>query len=288
MTLIIILIALVVEQFVGVTADFRQFNWFEKYLQWLENKIGQHKIWNGAFGVIITLGGPLIFLWLITGILENISLLFSFLFALAVLLYSFGTNFLNPELDDYIKALEENDKAKINKLEEELFQSGDSGEKEKLFIEKVLINTNERLFGVLFWFLVLGLFGALLYRLAIQLRLQQSDIHGSYSDSVRDLCNILNWPVARLLALGNALSGNLVDAIDAWHESERDSFQANEEVIKASGLGALQYRPGLSSIDDSIENERYYWMQSLQGLLNRTIIIWLTVVGLISLAGWIG
>jgi len=33
MTLIIILIALVVEQFVGVTADFRQFNWFENYLQ---------------------------------------------------------------------------------------------------------------------------------------------------------------------------------------------------------------------------------------------------------------
>ncbi len=84
------------------------------------------------------------------------------------------------------------------------------------------------------------------------------------------------------------MSGNLVDAVDAWRETERESFHVNEEVIKASGLGALQYRPGLSSIDDSIENERYYWMQSLQGLLNRTLFIWLTVVGLISLAGWIG
>jgi len=288
MTLIIILIALAVEQFVGITADFRQFHWFENYLQWLENKTGHHKIWNSTFGVIISLGGPLLILWLVTSLLESVFLLFSFLFALAVLLYSFGSNFLNPELDDYIKALEENDNAKINELEVKLFQLGENGKEEQLFIETVLVNTNERSFGVLFWFLVLGPLGALMYRLAIQLGLQQSNIHGSYSDSARDLCNILNWPVARLFALSNALSGNLVDAIDAWREAERESLQVNEEVIKASGLGALQYRPGISSIDDSIENERYYWMQSLQGLLNRTLFIWLTVVGLISIAGWIG
>ncbi len=288
MTLIIILIALAVEQFIGIVADFRQLNWFENYLQWLENKIGHHKIWNSTFGIIITLGGPLLIVWLVASILESVFLLFSFLFALAVLLYSFGPSFLNPELDDYIKALEENDNAKINELEEELFQPGGNGKEEQLFIETVLIETNERSFGVLFWFIVLGPLGAFMYRLAIQLRLQQSNIHGSYSDSTRDLCNILNWPVARLLALSNALSGNLVDAIDGWRETERESFQVNEKVIKASGLGALQYRPGLSSIDDSIENERYYWMQSLQGLLNRTLFIWLTVVGLISIAGWIG
>ena len=68
MTLIIILIALVVEQFVGVTAGFRQLNWFENYLQWLENKIGHHKIWNSAFGIIITLGGPLLILWLVASL----------------------------------------------------------------------------------------------------------------------------------------------------------------------------------------------------------------------------
>lgn len=288
MTLIIILIALAVEQFAGMTAEFRQYHWFENYSQWLENKIGDHKIWNSPFGIVITLAGPLLLVWLLASLLESIFLLFSFLFALFVLLYSFGPNFLNPELDDYIKALEENDSEKINALEATLFQPGSDGEEEQLFIETVLVNTNERLFGVLFWFLVLGPLGALMYRLAIQLRMQQTDIHGSYSDSARDLCNILNWPAARLFVLGNALSGHLVDTIEAWREAESESFQVNEEIIKLSGLGALHYRPGISSIDDSIENERLYWMQSLQGLLNRTLIIWLTVVALVSIAGWIG
>ena len=287
MTLIIILLALAIELFVGVTSDFRQFGWFENYFQWLENKISHHTLWNSAFGVIITLAGPLLIIWVVAGLLERF-LLFSFLFALAVLIYCFGQNFLNSELDEYIKALEEKDNEKINELENKLFQPGDSDNEEQLFIEQILVKTNERLFAVLFWFLVLGPFGALMYRLAVHLHVTQTDIHGGYSDSVHDLYNILNWPVARLLALGNALSGNLVDAIEAWREAESESFQVNEEVIKTSGLGALQYRPGISSIDDSIENERYYWMQSLQGLLNRTLIIWLTIVGLISIAGWIG
>lgn len=288
MTLIIILIAIAVEQFIGVTAELRQLTWFENYTHWLENKIGPQKIWNGASGVIITLAGPLLVVVLFLFLLDSISLIFTFLLSLIILIYSFDNNCLNNELDEYTRALEEDDVGKINQFEAELFQSDDDDAGEQQFIETVFVKTNERLFGVMLWFLLLGPIGALLYRLAIQLRNQQSGIHGSYADSTRDLCNILNWLPARLLALGNALSGNLVDAIDAWRESEHESLQVNEEVIKTSGLGALQYRPGISSIDDTISNERLYWMQALQGLLNRTLFIWLTIVGLISIAGWIG
>lgn len=288
MTLIIILIAIVVEQFIGVTAELRQLTWFVNYTHWLENKIGHQKVWNGAFGIIITLSGPLIILVLIIYLLGSLSILFASLISLVILIYSLGHNCLNNELDEYTSALEEGNAAKINQLEAELFQSGNDEDGEQQFIESVFVKTNERLFGVLFWFLLLGPMGAMMYRLAIQLRDQQADIHGSYADSARDLCNILNWLPARLLALGNALSGNLVDALDAWRESEHESLLVNEEVLKASGLGALQYRPGISAIDDSITNERLYWMQALQGLLNRTLFIWLTIVGLVSIAGWLG
>ena len=288
MTLIIILLAIAVEQFVGVTAELRQLTWFENYTHWLENKIGHQKIWNGAFGVIITLAIPLLVLVLVFALLNSFSLLFSFLISLLILIYSLGHHCLNNELDEYTSALEDDDAARINQLESELLQSDDEDGGEQGFIETVFVNTNERLFGVLLWFLLLGPMGALLYRLTIKLRDQQTDIHGSYADSARDLCNILNWLPARLLALGNALSGNLVDAVEAWRDSEHESLQVNEEVIKTSGLGALQYRPGISSIDESITNERLYWMQALQGLLNRTLFIWLTIVGLVSIAGWIG
>ena len=288
MTLIVILFALAIEQFIGLTKDFRQLTWFESYFHWLENKTGHLKLWNGPVGVIMVLAGPLLIVWLITCLLANTFFLLPLIFALAVLTYSFGHHFLNNELDNYVDALEANDDQNIGKIESELIDDAESGDQEQLIIEGVLINTSDRLFGVLFWFLVLGPFGAIMYRLAAQLKMIQADIHGNFSDSTRDLYNILNWPVARLFALGNALSGNLVGAVDAWREVESESLLVNDEVIKTSGLGALQYRPGLSSIDDSIENERLYWMQSLQGLLNRTLFIWLTIVGVISIAGWLG
>ncbi|MEE9552244.1 MAG: regulatory signaling modulator protein AmpE [Gammaproteobacteria bacterium] len=289
MALIIILIGLLVEHFVGVSDDIRRLDWFNQYVHWLENRLTQYKVWNGAAGVIITLSGPLLIILLIDYVLLSLFMPLSLLFALAVLLYSLGPKYLNPQLDDYIHALEAGDEMQADELALEFLNRDDTHQRnEQAIIENILIQANERLFGIIFWLLILGPFGALLYRLASLLRLEQLDIHGSYPDASRDLYNILNWPTARLLALGNALSGHLVDAFEAWGKNEKNSLQLNEVVIKASGLGALQYRPQSSNADDTLAEDSGYWFRMVQGLLNRTLIVWLIVLGLMTLAGWLG
>ncbi len=287
MTLIIILIGMAVEHFVSVSDEIRRLAWFEHYLHWLENRLAQYKLWNGAGGVICTLSLPLILLLIIDYGLKTLFSPLSLLFALAVLLYSLGPKYLNAQLDDYIDALEEGNKAEAEILASEFVTSDNPMEQEHLILESILVLANERLFGVLFWFIVLGPFGALLYRLASLLHFQQSGIHGNYADSARDLYDILNWPTARLLAIGHALSGDLVDAVEAWREVERQSLSVNEDVIKASGLGALSYQhPDPTDIELSLEDHNY-WIHSLQGLLNRTLLVWLSVLGLMTLSGWL-
>jgi membrane protein required for beta-lactamase induction len=213
----------------------------------------------------------------------------SLLFALAILLYSLGPKYLNPQLDDYIHALEAGDEMQADELALEFLNRDDTHQRnEQAIIENILIQANERLFGIIFWFLILGPFGALLYRLASLLRLEQLDIHGRYPDASRDLCNILNWPTARLLALGNVLSGHFVDAFEAWVENEQISLQVNEAVIKASGLGALQYQPQSSADNEALSDDNSYWIRMTQGLLNRTLIVWLIVLGVMTLAGRLG
>ena len=289
MTLIIILIAMAVEHYVGVVDEFRRFDWFTQYTHWLENKLGQYRGWNSTGGVIITLTGPLFLIWLLDLLLFQFFFPLSWLLALFILLYCLGPKYLDPLLDEYINALEEGAFAKANELESELLKDDRQAQADdQHMIESILVEANKRLFAVIFWFTILGPFGALLYRCTEQLRLGQMDIHGNFSDAARDLYDILNWPTARLLALANALSGNLVDAIEAWRETERDSLQVNEVVIKATGLGALQYSPRTPLGDESEQSETCYWMGALRGLLNRTLVIWLTVLGLITLAGWIG
>ena len=288
MTLIILLIGIVIEHFVGISDDIRRFGWFDRYSKSLESRLGQYKVWNGVNGVLITLAGPLLIVWFVSSILISLFYPLGLLFALAVLLYSLGPKYLDPFLDEYITALEEGDDVLAAELEQELISNGDSEQQGvQCVVENIFLQANERLFGVIFWFLVLGPLGALLFRLANLLKLQNLNFHGNYPDAARDLCDILNWPVIRLFALGNALSGHLVDALEAWRGADEFSLHVNETVLKKTGLGALQYRVRRATDDDSMEIESSYWIKSLQGLLNRTLIIWLIVLGLMTLAGWL-
>jgi hypothetical protein len=77
-----------------------------------------------------------------------------------------------------------------------------------------------------------------------------------------------------------------VDAMEAWRDSEKQSLAVNEEVICASGLGALSYQKQENVDDESVLNDRIYWLRAVQGLLNRTLLAWLTVLGIMTLSGW--
>jgi membrane protein required for beta-lactamase induction len=274
------------EHFVGVDDKLRRFAWFHDYVRWLENRLGQQSVWKGAGGILITLAGPLLVVALITAALAKLFLPLAWLFSLVVLIYSLGPRYLNPQLDELIEALEEGEWERIKDLMSAFSDDAEAFQSDQELLENIFIEANERLFGVLFWFIVLGPFGAILYRLACILREQQGDIHGHYAQSAQDLYNILNWLPARLFTLGNAVTGNMVDAIEGWRESEKQSLSANEDVICSGGLGALSYQPQENVDEESILNDRIYWLRAIQGLLNRTLLAWLTVLGIMTLSGW--
>ena len=66
-------------------------------------------------------------------------------------------------------------------------------------------------------------------------------------------------------------------ALGAWPLS----FAVNNEVLIKSGLGALQYQPRAKDP----EAEARCWIAELKALLDRSLIIWLAVLGLMTLAG---
>ena len=286
MTLIILLCGLALEYFLGVLDNIRQLTWFSRYSDWLENKLVQSRYWNTAAGVIMTLAGPLVLIILIDYGLSEIFFPLSYLFALVVLLNSFGPIFLDQSLDEYIKALDAEDDVQARHYAGELCHAvaaPDPDKDEQEIIGSIFIEANERLYAVIFWFIVLGPFGAMLYRLVNSLKFKYQDVHGAYADSVRHLNHILNWPSARLLVLGNALAGNMIEAMEAWRGNENNSLTVNETVLIASGFGALHYRPGTDRQENDLD--RSYWIRATQGLINRTLIVWLTVLGIMTIAG---
>ena len=286
MTLIILLCGLGLEYFLGALDDLRQLTWFSRYSDWLENKLVHSSYWNSAVGVITTLSGPLLLIILIDYGLSEIFFPLSYLFALAILLNSFGPVFLDQSLDAYVEALDAEDDVQARHYAGELCHSvaaPDPEKDEQEIIGSIFIDANERLYAVIFWFIVLGPFGAMLYRLVNSLKFKYQDVHGAYADSVRQLNHILNWPSVRLVALGNALAGNMIEAMEAWRVNDNSSFNVNETVLIASGFGALHYRPETDMQDDNLD--RSYWVRATQGLINRTLIVWLTALGIMTIAG---
>ena len=284
MTLISILIGLALEYFAGSLDHLRNFRWFDGYLNWIELKCSRYARWEGPAGVLLTLALPLLALYMAGHILGRINSGLTIVLSIAVFVYGLGSD-LNSLVSAYIAASEQDDEENTGKLAARILTEAPAGNRSgNRIILSILLRSHDHIFGVLFWYVVLGMIGALLFTLVIRLKDKFGELHGGYAAAVYDLYEILIWPSTRLQALGFALGGSLVDALEGWRNVEGDSFSSSRKVIIASGLGAMQY---YDDITDNDQMSEVGWISEAQALVNRTLIVWLTVLGIMTLGGFL-
>ena len=288
MTLLSILVGLGLEYFLGTLDRLRNFTWFEYYRNWMELRCGKLQFWEGPAGVLLTLGIPSLVLVLFTNLLDEFSIILSFILAVFIFIYSVGSD-VNSLLDDYIDALVSGDEGSVHGIEQQFGGDTISDDTTGLtIIKSAFLRAHDHLFGVIFWFILLGPVGALLFCLAVRLKNHSKDLRGSYADAVRNLHNVLIWPAARLLALGFALAGSLVDALEGWRDVKGYTLDNSGAVITESAIGAIQFR-AMDKADEQAQKAEYLArIQEVQALINRTLIIWLTILGLMTLRGILG
>ncbi len=280
MTLILILIALGLDYFSGQLEPFRNVDWFLRLHDWLEKRLSHHALFAGTPGLLLLLSIPIVGLLLLLLLFVEIWIVQWFL-ALLVLLYCLAPENLNARLERYITAMDDaaSNEACVDLMDKKLSDKEDC--REIAMIKSVIHESHARIFAVIFWFLVLGPVGALLYRLVHQLNDKFFAIHSVYADSVRLLLNILEWPSSRLMIIGLALSGNLVGVLPSCRNSNHLNFESNKTLLIGSAMGALQYSQGL----DGADSKAIYWIRELKSLLNRTLFVWLAILGLMVLGG---
>ena len=167
-------------------------------------------------------------------------------------------------------------------------------------VETVLENGSDAIFAPIFWFLLLGIPGVVLYRIVNTLDAMwgyRNERYLHFGWAAARLDDVLNWAPARLTALGYTLAGATQSAWRCWKLQGSQMASPNAGVVMAAGAGALQVELGGAA--------QYHgeWIDKPQlgtgvtasskdirraiALLNRTMMIWLAVIAIVELAGYV-
>lgn len=292
MSFLAILISLLAERFLGSMEELRRFDAFADFSRWVRRHLPEHDLWDGAAGVVLVLAPPVAAVALVDSLLASLLLLLALIFAVVVLVYSLGPRDLEAEVEACADAMTRGDD------ESARWYAGDLLEREppeepadftRSVVEAVFVQTNERILAVLLWFVLLGPTGAILYRLTVLLKDSTRGEESGFAAAVERLHHILAWPAARVAALGYALSGSFVGGIEHWRDRAARWDDHNDEILVTVGMGALHLPASAEAADEkSPLRSGPEPVRDALGLVRRAVLIWLTVLALMTLAGWAG
>ena len=292
MSLIAILLGLLAESFWNGVEQLRRYDWFDRYIEAVLPRLEKWQLPEGPL-TVLAIAFPLIFaVWLAEAMLAGVWSGFAYLFGIAVLIFCLGPQDLNRQAQEYLDAIEREDEEEAKRLACVILgyacDKDDAPlQTEENVREAILTQVVDRLLGIFFWFVVLGPLGAVLFR--VSHLLQQHSINGTnaFAKAAERLYQIVYWLPARLCVIGYALAGNFVDAMSYWN-SPADLWQReSRDLLVASGVGSLRQDMRFTS-DKWIEDQDLsIGVSHALALIKRTVIVWLVVLALLTLAGWL-
>ena len=227
--------------------------------RWL-NK-GSYRISKGALAWLLMVVPPVVCVAALCRLDGTIGAWIGAAVHVLLLYFSIGLRSLHDHLIPIADALDRHDLAQARVLTARIVSRDtadvDAPALAKAAVESLLENGNDAVFGALFWFVVAGGPGALLYRLANTLdamwgyRTSRYLRFGRVSARVDDA---LNWLPARLTAVSYALLGQTGNALHCWRTQARAWTSPNAGPVMAAGAGALRRQlGGAASYDGVIE-----------------------------------
>ena len=321
MSFFAILLALVLEQARPLNPVNVIYTAMNRWIAWVARTFDagvQHQAWI-TWG--ITVIGPALLTMLIHWSLEwGLGWLFAVVWNVALLYVTLGFRQFSHHFTAIREALENGDETKARELlaEWQQVQVGQIPRSEivRHVIEYSMIAAHRHVFGVFFWYAALsivglGPVGAVVYRLTelAQRRWHEPAADGSLaSEALRSVASrawlALDWLPSRMTALGFAIVGSFEDAMDGWRNHAQNFPEDNDGVILAATAGAINIRLGGAALqqdnadDDNQEMtggsstpgripEVAHFAQVV-GLVWRTVIMWLVLVALLTMANLVG
>lgn len=320
MSFLAIFVALLLEQVRPLMRDNRVYAWLRQWARWVSRNFdaGHHHhgwiVWSLA--VLLPAALTLALHWLL---LLWVGWPAAVLWGVLVLYLTLGFRQFSHHFTGIRDALENGEEAQARALLARWRQVDASAlprsELVRHVIEYSVLAAHRHVFGVLAWFSVLAAFGlgpsgAVLYRMsefvarfwAASDALQEPPT----SPALQQVCalawHLIDWPSARLTAVCFAVVGSFEESIEAWRQQNQIDAQDNDAVLLAATAGAVNVRlgsspPGLHSVLEpgagwseaqSGREPEVAHLRSIVGLVWRSVVLWLLLLALLTLARLLG
>jgi len=248
---ITVIAAFLIDYIVGEPKRWHPLVGFGNVANWLESKLNSHQRFlsylMGFIAWVLMVLPVVMLLWWITQTQTLLSpVYFDFIIGVVFLTFALGTKSLMLHARAVSQALESSDITLARKNIGMIVSRDTSDSNEtaitKATIESVLENGSDAIFAAIFWFVLFGAPGVLLYRLANTLdamwgyKTQRFTYYGWAAARIDDA---LNWLPARLTALSYAIAGSTRKAFSCWFKQGSQWHGINPGVVMATGAGAL-------------------------------------------------
>lgn len=287
MTITAILLAFALCYLFRDLARLHRFEWLAGYVRQARRLFGRLPGWSGALGFLLLLLLPLIAIGLLNGLATALlGALGGFLFAVLVLIYTFGPHDLDTDIEAIIHAGD--DEAQARAMENLVGQRPpDEEARMAQAVRAVFREALERWFGTIFWFAVLGVFGAILYRVADRITAGGIELSPAQAGLFRRLRQVLEWPVAQLMTLALGLATDFDSVHKAWKEYHDEQghglFEGDNGFLYAAATRiVLSGRAAKDGYADQLSGPLACLRQAMD-LIWRVLGVWLTALAVLLL-----
>lgn len=266
--------------------------------EWLERSFDAGESHHGRIAWLVAVLVPVAAVVALHELLESFSTLGALLFDVLVLYLTLGFRQFSHWFTDIQNAIRDGEVDRARELlgawrgESALHRSRE--EVIRLSIEEAIAASHRHVFAVLFWYILLPHpCGAILYRLAAYVARRWGG-RGEFGRFAAHALYILEWPTARLTAISFAVVGDFEDAIYCWRTQAAAWPDPNLGIVLAAGAGAMGVRLGmpLSEVESLQarpdlglgEPADVHFLDSTVGLLWRALVVWVFVLGVLTLA----
>ncbi len=304
MTLIALLIGLIIERLATQIFHWRRMRWLDRIID--TGFALSARFANVPALVNVTLLAVALVLPVAAVTIALGDRLFGFphlVLAVVVLFFSLGPNDIGEDVNEYCNALDSGDEERIDQTAKALTESAvpdDPLERIRCVEEAVCVQANNRLFAVIFWFVLLGPLGPLgawAYRVTDLVRRRavfqagRVESESAQIEPLRDAAVALHgwlaWIPARLTAIGYAVAGHFDAALAAWRSGDSGlattPSENSERLLARVGVAALALESGA---DEDSTARGIRGATAAKRLVLRLLLIWAVIIAAMTLYGW--